>query len=68
MSSIDFHVRVTDLGKPRLSSETLAKVHIDILDINDCAPVFSQPEYNISVLIPTYTNIAVAQVNYPISV
>ncbi|KAL1114860.1 hypothetical protein AAG570_007684, partial [Ranatra chinensis] len=63
VSRISFHVRVTDLGKPRLSSETLAKVTIDIIDVNDCAPIFTHSEYNTSILIPTYTNIAVIQLN-----
>ena len=59
----EFHVRVTDLGKPRLSSENLAKVKISIIDVNDCAPVFSHSMYNASVITPTYPNIAVIQVN-----
>ncbi|XP_024085354.1 fat-like cadherin-related tumor suppressor homolog [Cimex lectularius] len=60
---IEFHVKVTDLGKPRLSSETLAKVVIKVNDINDCSPKFSQRIYNTSILTPTYANIAVLQLN-----
>lgn len=62
MKSMNFSVRVTDLGKPRLSSEMTAAVHISVLDVNDCAPVFTQTDYNASVLLPTYKNVAVIQV------
>ncbi|XP_058828867.1 fat-like cadherin-related tumor suppressor homolog isoform X4 [Topomyia yanbarensis] len=58
-----FHVKVTDLGKPRLTSETTAEVQIFINDVNDCAPAFSQKEYNVTLLLPTYENVAVIQVN-----
>lgn len=51
------------MGKPRLSSETMAKVQITVTDVNDCAPVFSQKEYNVTLLLPTYENVAVIQVN-----
>ncbi|XP_040169860.1 fat-like cadherin-related tumor suppressor homolog isoform X2 [Anopheles arabiensis] len=58
-----FHVKVTDLGKPRLTSELTAEVRINITDVNDCAPAFSQSEYNVTLLLPTYANVAVLQVN-----
>ncbi|XP_039294510.1 fat-like cadherin-related tumor suppressor homolog [Nilaparvata lugens] len=61
MPEVVFHVRVSDLGKPRLSSETAAKVRINILDTNDCVPAFTQKEYKASVLMPTFTNVAVIQ-------
>lgn len=60
---VKFSVRVTDLGRPRLSSDTTARVTINVLDANDCAPVFTQAEYNASVLLPTYKNVAIAQVS-----
>ncbi|BES90547.1 Laminin G domain [Nesidiocoris tenuis] len=63
MPLIIFHVRVTDLGKPRLSSTSLAKVIINIADVNDCGPIFTQASYNASVLIPTYPNIAIIELN-----
>lgn len=59
----EFHVRVTDLGKPRLPSETLAKVKINVMDVNDCAPVFSHSLYNATVITPTFPNIAVIKLN-----
>uniref|UniRef100_A0A182QTF4 Fat-like cadherin-related tumor suppressor homolog n=1 Tax=Anopheles farauti TaxID=69004 RepID=A0A182QTF4_9DIPT len=58
-----FHVKVTDLGKPRLTSELTAEVRINITDVNDCAPTFTQKEYNVTLLLPTYANVAVLQVN-----
>lgn len=59
----NFHVKVTDLGKPRLSSDTLANVEIYVQDVNDCAPQFTQKEYNVTLLVPTYVNVVVTQVN-----
>lgn len=61
--NITFHVRVIDQGNPRRTSDVLAKVFISILDVNDCPPVFTSYEYNASVLIPTYINVAVVQLN-----
>lgn len=58
-----FHVQVSDLGNPRLSSETTARVDIVINDVNDCPPRFSQSLYNVTLLLPTYKNVAVIQVN-----
>ncbi|XP_055595283.1 fat-like cadherin-related tumor suppressor homolog isoform X3 [Uranotaenia lowii] len=63
MPFFSFHVKVTDLGKPRLTSETTAEVRIAVTDVNDCAPVFTQKEYNVTLLLPTYENVAVIQVN-----
>lgn len=51
------------MGKPRLSSEIAAKVQITVVDVNDCPPVFTQPEYNVTLLLPTYQNVAIVQVN-----
>lgn len=51
------------MGKPRLSSELAAKVQITVTDVNDCAPVFTQSIYNVTLLLPTYQNVVVIQVN-----
>lgn len=61
--NITFHVRVIDQGNPRRTSEVLARVFITVLDVNDCPPVFTSYEYNASVLVPTYINVAVVQLN-----
>jgi protocadherin Fat 1/2/3 len=58
-----FNVKVSDLGKPRLSSVTTARVEIKIININDCAPTFMQKDYNVTLLLPTYENVAVIRVN-----
>ncbi|XP_049820796.1 fat-like cadherin-related tumor suppressor homolog isoform X5 [Aethina tumida] len=58
-----FHVQVSDLGKPKLSSETTARVDILITDVNDCPPRFTQPIYNVTLLLPSYKHVAVLQVN-----
>lgn len=51
------------MGKPRLSSEIAARVEISVIDVNDCPPIFTQPEYNVTLLLPTYQNVAILQVN-----
>lgn len=51
------------MGKPRLSSEIAAKVQITVVDVNDCPPIFTQSEYNVTLLLPTYQNVAIVQVN-----
>lgn len=62
-SKFAFHVQVSDLGKPRLSSDITARVDITITDVNDCPPKFAQTDYNTTLLLPSYKNIAVIQVN-----
>ncbi|XP_043267899.1 fat-like cadherin-related tumor suppressor homolog isoform X3 [Venturia canescens] len=58
-----FHVKVSDLGKPKLSSETTAKVIITVTDVNDCPPKFLRNDYNTTLLLPTYKNVAVIRVD-----
>lgn len=58
-----FHVTVSDLGNPRLSSETTARVDITVSDVNDCTPHFEHSIYNVTLLLPTYKNVAVLQLN-----
>jgi len=64
ISEFHFHVKVSDLGKPRLSSETVAKVEISVTDVNDCAPRFLHSVYNTTLLLPTYKHVAVLQVSW----
>lgn len=59
----NFHVKVSDLGKPKLSSETTAKVQIIVNDVNDCPPQFESSEYNTTLLLPTYQGVALLQIN-----
>lgn len=58
-----FHVTVSDLGKPHLTSETTAKIKITVTDVNDSSPKFTRAEYNVTLILPTYKNIAVIQLN-----
>lgn len=63
ISVFSFHVTVSDLGKPHMTSETTAKIRIEVTDVNDSSPRFTQPEYNVTLILPTYKNIAVIQLN-----
>ncbi|KAL1490534.1 hypothetical protein ABEB36_013210 [Hypothenemus hampei] len=58
-----FYVQVSDLGKPRLFSDTTARVDIQVTDVNDCPPIFSSPVYNVTILLPSYKNVAIIQLN-----
>ncbi|KAM4594935.1 protocadherin Fat 1a isoform 6-T10 [Fundulus diaphanus] len=58
-----FTVQVHDLGMPRLFAETPANVTIQVIDVNDCSPVFSQELYEAAVIVPTYKGVEVIQVN-----
>ncbi|XP_056644010.1 fat-like cadherin-related tumor suppressor homolog isoform X1 [Diorhabda sublineata] len=61
--SFTFHVQVSDMGTPKLSSDTTARVDIKIIDVNDSPPIFQSPIYNVTLLLPLYKNVAVVQVN-----
>ncbi|KAG8279469.1 hypothetical protein J6590_104753, partial [Homalodisca vitripennis] len=50
------------IGSPQLSVRDLAKVWVQVTDVNDCPPHFSQTEYNTTVLLPTFNNVSIAQV------
>lgn len=63
ISNFQFHVKVSDLGKPKLSSETIAKVMISVTDVNDCPPKFNKNYYNVTLLLPTYKNVKLIQVD-----
>ncbi|XP_050293822.1 fat-like cadherin-related tumor suppressor homolog isoform X3 [Anthonomus grandis grandis] len=63
MSTFSFHVQVSDMGKPKLFSDATARVDINVTDVNDCPPIFFSPVYNVTLLLPSYKNVAVIQVN-----
>ncbi|KAK7929499.1 hypothetical protein WMY93_005894 [Mugilogobius chulae] len=52
-----FTVQVHDLGMPRLFAEKAANVTIEVIDVNDCAPVFSKERYEATVIVPTYKGV-----------
>lgn len=62
-SVFHFTVQVHDLGAPRLFAETAANVTIEVIDFNDCPPVFSQEVYEAAVIVPTYRGVEVIQIN-----
>lgn len=53
--------QVIDMGNPRLPSGSVAKVVVEVTDVNDCPPEFSQAEYSATVLLPTSDGVAVAR-------
>ncbi|KAM9769203.1 protocadherin Fat 1a isoform 1-T2 [Menidia menidia] len=58
-----FTVQVHDLGTPRLFAENAANVTIEVIDVNDCSPIFSQEVYETSIILPTYKGVEIIQVN-----
>lgn len=56
-SVIEFEVKVSDTGKPQLTTEEPAQVVVYIEDINDSPPEFSFPLFNATVLLPTYKDV-----------
>uniref|UniRef100_A0A4W6F173 FAT atypical cadherin 1a n=1 Tax=Lates calcarifer TaxID=8187 RepID=A0A4W6F173_LATCA len=58
-----FTVQVHDLGMPRLFAQTAANVTVEVIDVNDCPPVFSQELYETTVVLPTYKGVEVIKIN-----
>ncbi|XP_037297103.1 fat-like cadherin-related tumor suppressor homolog isoform X2 [Manduca sexta] len=54
-----FTVRVSDAGEPRLPSDSAAVVVVEVTDVNDCPPTFSQAVYAATVLLPTSRDVTV---------
>ena len=59
----EFNVRVSDMGRPRLSADTTANVKIHVGDDNDSPPQFSEAIYNATLLLPTFENVSILVVN-----
>uniref|UniRef100_A0A8B9HMD0 FAT atypical cadherin 1a n=1 Tax=Astyanax mexicanus TaxID=7994 RepID=A0A8B9HMD0_ASTMX len=58
-----FTVQVHDMGVPRHFAEKAANVTIEVIDVNDCPPQFSQDLYETTVLVPTYKGVEVITIN-----
>ena len=63
MSKIEFSVEVWDMGKPQQRTQFPAKVVLYVNDVNDSPPKFSMEAYTAEVLLPTYKDVIVVQLN-----
>uniref|UniRef100_A0A6Q2YSL2 FAT atypical cadherin 1a n=1 Tax=Esox lucius TaxID=8010 RepID=A0A6Q2YSL2_ESOLU len=58
-----FTVQVHDLGMPRRFADTAANVTINVIDVNDSPPQFTQLLYETTVIVPTYKGVKVIKAN-----
>ncbi|XP_067103311.1 protocadherin Fat 2 [Osmerus mordax] len=58
----NFSVQIRDSGQPSLYAAEPAKVTVLVLNLNDCAPKFTVPVYESSILFPPVKEMEVVQV------
>ncbi|KNC25725.1 putative Fat-like cadherin-related tumor suppressor [Lucilia cuprina] len=61
-TNFQFNVVVNDKGSPKLFSQNLANVIISVINVNDCPPEFTKKEVNVTLYLPTYEGVRVAQI------
>ncbi|XP_077421706.1 protocadherin Fat 3a isoform X1 [Vanacampus margaritifer] len=62
-SIFHFHVQVRDNGRPQLTADSPTEVTVQVIDINDSPPRFTQSNYESVVLLPTYVGVEALQVS-----
>lgn len=60
--SYSFYLQVNDKGTPKLYSQTLANVFINVINVNDCRPEFTKKEINVTLYLPTHEGVRVTQI------
>ncbi|XP_068122905.1 protocadherin Fat 3 isoform X5 [Hyperolius riggenbachi] len=63
ISYFHFHVHVRDSGSPQLTAESPVEVSIEVSDVNDNPPVFTEAVFETTLLLPTYVGVVVLQVS-----
>ncbi|XP_061386506.1 fat-like cadherin-related tumor suppressor homolog, partial [Musca vetustissima] len=56
------YLQVNDKGNPKLYSRNFAQITVNILNVNDCPPVFATKEINATLYVPTYEGIQLLKV------
>ena len=51
------------MGRPRLTAQAAARVVIYVTDVNDSPPMFPKKVFNQTLLLPTYKDVLVVNLN-----
>ncbi|XP_078514538.1 protocadherin Fat 3 isoform X1 [Lissotriton helveticus] len=62
ISHFHFQVQVRDSGDPQLSAESPVEVTIEVTDVNDNPPIFTEAVFETTLLLPTYVGVEVLKV------
>ncbi|XP_069495463.1 protocadherin Fat 3 isoform X2 [Ambystoma mexicanum] len=62
ISHFHFQVQVRDSGIPQLTAESPVEVMIEVTDVNDNPPVFTEAVFETILLLPTYAGVEVLKV------